>query len=58
MKQRAEVTMRFPIENWVYKVSSIFGHIYIRYIRYIRYFVTDITDVTEMGRGKPVKMIL
>ena len=50
--------MRFSVENCVYKVSSIFGHIYIRYIRYIRYFVTDVTDVTDMGRGKPVKMIL
>ena len=50
--------MRFPVENCVYKVSSIFGCIYIRYIRYIRYFVTDVTYVTEIGSGKPVKMIL
>ena len=38
--------MRFLVENWVFKVSSIFGHIYIRYIRYIS--VTEVTYVTDV----------
>ena len=43
-----EATMRFPVENCVYKVSSIFGHIYIRYIRYIHMSVTRVTVVTDV----------
>ena len=40
--------MRFSVENCVYKVSSIFGHIYIRYIRYINMSATGVTNVTDV----------
>ena len=41
--------MRFSVENCVYKVSSIFGYIYIRYIRYIHMSVTGVMDVTDVA---------